>query len=47
MSATAQAGLPSIDAHAHVFRRDLPMAPTAITLPDHDFTPACLQKRCR
>ena len=26
-----------LDAHAHVFRRDLPMAPTAITLPDHDF----------
>lgn len=29
--------LPTIDAHAHVFRRDLPMAPSAITLPDHDF----------
>ena len=31
------AELPIIDSHAHVFRRDLPMAPTAITLPDHDF----------
>ena len=29
--------LPLVDSHAHVFRRDLPMAPTAITLPDHDF----------
>lgn len=29
--------LPFVDAHAHIFRRDLPMAPTAITLPDHDF----------
>lgn len=28
---------PTLDAHSHVFRRDLPMAPTAITLPDHDF----------
>ena len=29
--------MPTLDAHSHVFRRDLPMAPTAITLPDHDF----------
>ena len=31
------AAMPTIDAHSHVFRRDLPMAPSAITLPDHDF----------
>ena len=31
------AAMPTLDAHSHVFRRDLPMAPTAITLPDHDF----------
>lgn len=29
--------MPVIDAHSHIFRRDLPMAPEAITLPDHDF----------
>jgi predicted TIM-barrel fold metal-dependent hydrolase len=26
-----------IDAHSHIFRRDLPMAPGGLTLPDHDF----------
>lgn len=29
--------MPIVDTHAHVFRRDLPMAPEAITLPHHDF----------
>ncbi len=28
---------PTIDTHAHIFRRDLPMSPEAITLPHHDF----------
>ena len=28
---------PLVDTHAHVFRRDLPMSPEAITLPHHDF----------
>lgn len=28
---------PLVDAHAHVFRRDLPMAPGGITTPHHDF----------
>jgi len=29
--------MPTVDTHAHVFRRDLPMSPEAITLPHHDF----------
>ncbi len=29
--------MPIVDTHAHVFRRDLPMAPEALTLPHHDF----------
>lgn len=29
--------MPTVDTHSHVFRRDLPMSPEAITLPDHDF----------
>lgn len=29
--------MPIVDTHSHVFRRDLPMSPEAITLPHHDF----------
>jgi len=29
--------MPVVDTHSHVFRRDLPMSPEAITLPHHDF----------
>lgn len=36
--ATTKPGqMPLIDAHAHIFRSDLPMAPGGITFPDHDF----------
>jgi predicted TIM-barrel fold metal-dependent hydrolase len=28
---------PIVDTHSHVFRRDLPISPEAITLPHHDF----------
>ena len=31
------AAMPLIDSHAHVFRRDLPMAPGGLTTPHHDF----------
>ncbi len=31
------AAMPTLDAHSHVFRRDLPMAPGRLTTPLHDF----------